>query len=415
MESTEIRTRHLGHSLRTPAFRSLFASATISTLGGAISLVSVSWIVYQYTHSALDISYVGLAGIVPGIVLGLLAGVAADRYNRRSLMIAADLARMAAMGLLVTVLFFSGFSLVLVLTVMVLVNSFSALFTPASQAIVASLVTRPSLEDANGLLQSSVGVMWSTGSALGGILVALLGPVLGLGINTLTYALSAVFLFQIASEMGRPKHQASPSPVSLRGDFSDGMHYMLGHASVFEISFGYLPVNLLSSLVTPFLVVYAATRFGGNAAIYGSLAAALAAGGAVGPLIVGSIPARRFAGVLMGACILIEAGAYGLLAISGNLGLAILGTLIAGIVIGFSNTIYYSTMQAVVPGEVLGRVLSIGDFGSFVAIPAGLVAGGFLIADYGVEFSFLVAAVGILLCGMALLSLRGFRAFGREV
>jgi MFS family permease len=414
VEPEGVETKVLGHSLQSPAFRNLFASSTTSTLGAAISLVSVSWIVYHFTGSSLDIAYLGLTGIVPGIVLGLFAGVVADRYNRRSLMVTADLSRMAGMALLTMFLFVVGFSFPLILAVMILVNCFSALFTPASQAILPNLVAKSSLEDANGVLQSSSGVAWSVGSATGGILVVLLGAVWGLGINALTYALSAVFLLQIASRLGRSR-QSAPKPVASFGkDFSEGMGYVLKRRSIFEVSFGYLPVNFLSSIVTPFFVVYAGTRFGGNAAIFGALAAALAAGTAVGSLIVGRVPARRFVGLAMGICILIESGAYGLLGLSTNVGLSLVAALTAGMVIGFANTIYYATMQRTVPGELLGRVLSIGDFGSFVAIPAGLVAGGILITTYGIESSFLLAAIGIFACGAVLLSLPDFRAFGRD-
>lgn len=407
-------TRAVGKSLGSPPFARLFASSAASNLGAAVSLVSVNWIVYHYTHSALDITYLGLTGIVPGIVLGLFAGVVADRYNRRSLMITADLTRMAGIGSLALVLYLSGFSLPLILGTMVLVNCFSALFTPASQAIVPRVVAKGLLEDANGLLFSSNGVASSVGSAAGGVVVVLLGPVWGLGINALTYALSAVFLLQIAAELGGSAGSSREAKGSLRGDFSEGIGYVLQHRSIFEVSFGYLPSNFLSAFVTPFFVVYAATRFGGSATAYGYLVAALAAGVAVGSLVVGRVSARRVAGVLMGFCLLTEGGTYLVLAFSTNLGLSVLTVLATGMAIGFANTVYYSTIQAVVPSNVLGRVLSVGDFGSFAAIPAGIVAGGLLIVRYGIGTAITVAAVGILATGAVLLSLRDFRSFGER-
>ena len=127
----------------------------------------MNWIVYHYTQCALDIAYVGLTGTVPGIALGLFAGVLADGYNRRSLMITSDLTRMAGMGVLTAALYLQGFSLPLILAVMILANGFSAIFTPASQAIFPRLVPKDSLEDANGLLLLSfclerTGVLEST-------------------------------------------------------------------------------------------------------------------------------------------------------------------------------------------------------------------------------------------------------------
>ena len=414
MIESDTATTRLGRSLRYPAFRNLFGSSVTSTLGAAVSIVAVNWIVYQYTHSAIDITYVGLAGVVPGIVLGLLAGVLADRYNRRSLMVTADLTRMVGMGVLTVALYLEGFSLPLILGVMVLVNCFSAIFTPASQAILPRLVPKYSLEDANGLLYATSGAGWSIGSALGGVVVGLLGSEWGLGINALTYALSAMFLVQIGSELGRSVHDPAAVRRSFRRDFSEGTGFVFQSRTLVEVMFGYLPSNFLSSFVSPFLVVYAATRFGGSAIAYGALAAAMAAGIAVGGLIVGRLATRHIAGLLMGACLLSEGLAYGLLALSMNLELSVAALVGAGLAIGFANTVYYSTIQAVVPSNILARVLSIGDFGSFAAIPAGVAVGGIVIAIYGIGFAVTVAAIGIAATSIVLLSLPDFRSFGEK-
>jgi MFS transporter, ENTS family, enterobactin (siderophore) exporter len=408
------RSHVLGQSLRVRAFRNLFGSSTTSTLGAAISIVSVNWIVFHYTQSALDIAYVGLTGIVPGLILGLFAGVLADRYNRRSLMVTSDLTRMAGMGVLSAALYLTGFSLPLILAVMVLVNCFSAVFTPASQAILPRLVPKESLEDANGLLYSTSGAGWSIGSATGGVVVVLLGADWGLGINALTYALSAIFLLQIGSELGRSAYDSVAARKSFRQDLSEGMGFVLPNRTLVEVMFGYLPSNFLSAFVSPFFVVYAATRFGGSAIAYGAFAAAFAAGTAAGGLIVGRFATRRIAGLVMGACLLSEALAYGLLAFSMNLELSVAAALGAGLAIGFANTVYYSTIQAIVPSNILARVLSIGDFGSFAAIPAGLAVGGIVIAFYGIGVAVTVAAVGIFITGVVLLSLRDFRSFGER-
>lgn len=413
-ESDSRKTTRLGHSLQSKPFRNLLASSVIAALGAEISIVSVNWIVYHYTQSAVDIAYLGLAGTVPGIVLGLFAGVLADRYNRRSIMITADVTRMAAMGVLAAGLYLGGFSLPLILAVMVLVNCFSAIFTPASQAILPRLVPKASLEDANGLLYSIAGVGWSGGAALGGIAVVFLGAVWGLGINAMTYALSAMLLIQIGSQLGRSTGTSPAASRSFRQDFSEGMGFVLKDRSLVEVMFGYLPSNFLSSFTFPFFVVYAATRFEGSAIAYGTLAAAQAAGVAVGGLIVGRFSTRRFAGPVMGVCLVLEGLAVGLLALSTNLGLSTGAALGDGLTIGFSNTVYYSTIQAVVPSNILARVLSIGDFGSFAAIPAGLAAGGIVIAAYGIGPAMGVAAIGILVTGAVLLSLPDFRAFGEK-
>jgi MFS family permease len=414
MTATPAAGHGFGWSFRSPEFRKLFASSTASTLGAAISLVSVSWVVYRYTGSPLDIAYLGLAEIAPAIALGLLAGVVADRYNRRSLMVTADLSRMVGIAVLAVFLFAVGFSLVVILAVMVFVTCFSALFTPASQAILPKLVPTPALEDANGLLQSTGSLASSVGSAAGGLLIVAVGPVLGLGVNALTYALSALFLVQIAAMLGRPDRVLGGGRPPFRRDFAEGMRYVVGNRTLVEVAFGYLPSNFLSSFVSPFFVVYAAIRFGSDAAVYGDLVAALAAGIAVGSLLVGRVRARPHAGLLMGACLVAEGSSWIALALSTHVATSVVAAVVDGLSIGFANTVYYSTIQAVVPRRVLGRVLSIGDFGSFAAIPTGLVVGGLLISRYGVEATFFVAGLGAVLTAATLLVLPDFRRFGRE-
>jgi MFS family permease len=414
MTATAPKGRGFGQSFHSPEFRKLFASSTISTLGAAISLVSVSWVVYRYTGSSLDIAYLGLTGIAPAIALGLVAGVVADRYNCRSLMVTADLVRMVGIAVLTVFLFAVGFSLVVILAVMVFVNCFSAVFTPASQAILPKLVPTPALEDANGLLQSTGSLASSVGSAAGGLLIVAVGPVLGLGVNALTYALSALFLVQVAGTLGRPDRPLGGGRPPFRRDFAEGMRYVLGNRTLVEVAFGYLPSNFLSSFVSPFFVVYASSRFGSDAAVYGYLVAALAAGVAAGSLLVGRIRARPHAGVLMGVCLVAEGSSWIALAFSTHVAAAVVAAVVDGLSIGFANTVYYSTIQAVVPRRMLGRVLSIGDFGSFAAIPTGLVVGGLLITWYGVGGTFLVAGLGAVLTAATLLLLPDFRRFGRE-
>jgi MFS family permease len=368
--------------------------------------------VYDQTHNTLDVAYVGLAGVVPGIALGLLAGVLADRYNRRNLMVTADLARMSTMAVLAALLYFVGFSLVLVLGAMVLVYSFSALFNPASQAILPRIIDKGTLEEANGALAAFQQVGSTTGAALGGVLVATVGAVAGLGANAVTYALSATFLIQIAFSAGQAVRSGPAVQRSMRRDLVEGMSYMRAHRPILEVTLGFLPGNLIFTMVMGFLVVYAAVRYGGNPLVYGYLATGVAAGAAVGALAIGRWKVRRKVGLLFVLCVFAESGAVAVLALTNVLALSIASVVILGMTIGLINTAFFAAMQSIVPNDVLARVLSIDSVGSFVGIPAGLLLGGLLAARYGIVESYLIAAVGLLANAIFLLSLPGVRRLG---
>jgi len=391
-------------------FRFLLGSTTTSALGGSITAVSLSWLIYHFTGSTLDIAYLGLTGVLPGIVLGLLAGVLADRYDRRRLMVTSDTVRALAMLGLAISLYFVGFSLLLVLAVMTLVYSFSALFYPASQAILPRIVPTRQLEDANGVLSASSQIGFTIGAGVGGLAIAFVGAVAGLGVNAATYAVSALLLFQIAPEFGRARGVAKGATRSIRAELMEGMTYMRNHLPVLEVTLGFLPASMLFPFVTNFFVVYASVVLGPNPALFGYLVAALTAGSAAGALSTGRLRARRFAGVVMGLGLLVMGGAAVLLVVANSLVWALVGAAILGFSLGLIGTVYYSTMQAIVPNEVLARVLSIDMVGSLVAVPAGLILGGVLSSSHGILFTYTIAAIGFFANGILLLALPGVRS-----
>lgn len=398
--------------LGVPAYRALFGSQVASSLGQAISAVSVSWLVFHVTGSALDVAFVGLAGVLPGIALGLLAGVVADRYNRRRLMITCDIARMVAMGAMAAFLAWFGFALWLIIAVMIVVYSFSAMFTPAAQAIVPRLVPGSSLEEANSLLVASTQLAQLLGAAAGGLIIAFAGAIAGLGVNALTFAVSAALLVQIATRAGAPAVTGIAQPPTFVAQLREGLQYMRTHLPILEITIGFLPANFLITIVASFLVVYVGVQFGAAPTAFGFLVAALSGGGVVGALVIGRWRPRRIAGVVMIGALLLGGGAVGLVAAAPNLAVALVAAGLIGVSIGVITTVYLSTVQAIVPNEILARVLSIDSVASFASIPGGLIVGGLLIARYGVLFAYSIAAIGLTLNGLAMLGMRDVRVLG---
>jgi MFS family permease len=381
-----------------------------SAVGGSITGVSLSWLIYHYTGSTLDIAYLGLTGVVPGVVLGLLAGVLADRYDRRRLMVTSDIVRASTMAGLAVALHFVGFSLLLILAAMTLVYSFSALFFPASQAILPRIIPKGQLEDANGLLSASSQLGYTVGAGIGGLVIALVGAVAGLGTNSATYAVSAILLFRIAPEYGRVRQGAGAAGRSVRGELIEGLAYMRNHPPVLQVTLGFLPASMLFPLVTNFFVVYATVVLGPSPALYGYLVATFTAGAAAGALLVGRLRARRFAGLAMGYSLLGMSGATALMVVGRTLVEALTGAVTLGLAVGLIGTVYYSTMQAIVPNEVLARVLSIDMVGSLVAVPAGLILGGLIASSHGILFSYTLAAIGFLANGFLFLALPKVRS-----
>lgn len=391
-------------------YRYLFGSTAASAIGASITGISLSWLVYHYTGSTLDIAYLGLTGVVPGVVLGLLAGVLADRYDRRKLMVTSDVVRALGIAGLAATLYLLGFSLLLILAVMTLVYSFSAIFYPASWALLPRIVPSAGLEDANGVLSASTQLGSALGAGAGGLAIAFVGAIAGLGINVGTYAVSAMLLIQIAPELGRAGKIGSVESRSIRRDFLEGLSYMRNHLPILEITLGFLPGNVFYPLITNFLVVYASRVLGPDPTLYGYLVGTFTAGGAAGALLVGRLQTRRFAGVTMGVGLLVMGGAALLMVFGRSLAGALTGGGVLGLAIGIISTTYYATMQSIVPNEVLARVLSIDMVGSLIAVPAGLLLGGVLASSHGILFTYTLGGLGLTANGVLMLALPGVRS-----
>jgi MFS family permease len=399
--------------LRNPSFFRLYAAAAASQLGAAIFVVSVAWVVYHRTGSALDITYVGVASVIPGVALGLFAGVWADRYNRRTMMILSDSVRAVTLTVLTVYLASVGFSLFVTLAGVVVVYGFTATFNPASSAILPRMMPTTDLEDANGLLVATGQGTQVIGAAAGGLIIAFSGVVPGFAVNALTYLLSAVFLTQIASSIGAIAR--APATTSDRrpfvSDLREGMRYIRDQPSLLQVVLGPMPVNFLASMVFSFLVVYNAQILTNNTSEYAFLVAGISAGIAIGAVAVGRLGARRYAGPLIAVGVVVCGAAVIALAVSHVFWVSLALDVAIGVVIGLINTAYAATMQTIVPNAVLGRVLSVELVAGSLATPVGIVLGGLLITARSVEFDYLIAGVALIANGLVLTSMKGIRNF----
>lgn len=398
--------------LKNSNFLRLYLASVTSAGGASIAVVSISWIVYNSTRSAIAVTYVGLAGVIPGLALGLVAGALADRYNRRRTMIVSDVSRAVIMAFLAVFLYLYGFNLLVILGVVVIVNSFTAIFFPASSAILPKMVQKSDLTQANGFLQGTTQGSQMIGSAAGGAAISFVGVVPGLAVNAVTYAISAALLLQIASTFGRigSADGTDATRPRLRREIAGGLSYMRANLPIMEVTLGFLPGNLLWVMVTNFTVVYVESYFPGSPAAYGYLVAGMGGGFALGALLAARMHLSTHSGIVMASMVVMQGAVSIGLSLSHSYSISLALSIGLGAGGGIINAVYYSTMQAIVPDNVLGRVLSVDQVGSFAGIPAGVLLGGVLAGAFGIGLDYAVAGLGLLVNGAVMLSLRDLRS-----
>ena len=167
-------------------FLPLFVGDIVSTSGAAIFSSAIPYLVYLSTRSALAVAYVGMASFAPTIIIGLFAGALVDRSNKRRMMVACDLARSVVVVIIPLYMFFEGFNLAIILSVVLAISLFSTLFRPSARAIMPLLVQSDLISSANGLMTPAESLANSVSPGIGGVLIELIGASLSLFYNTAT-------------------------------------------------------------------------------------------------------------------------------------------------------------------------------------------------------------------------------------
>jgi MFS family permease len=403
--------------LRHANFRRLWVGSVTSAAGTAIGSIVVIWLVYNATHSPIAISLLGIAQFVPTLLFGLLAGALIDRWDRRRLMLACDIARAVSFGAVAVFVLFYGASTVVLIGVVFVVAVFSTAFRPATNATIPRILPASDVADGNGLLQGGSTIAQFVGSPIGGILVVTVGAVFGLALNAVTFAVSASMIFlMVIPAARRPGATSNPVPAhrSLFAEVGEGLRYLRSRTALLIITLTAMGANFFLSIWGGFTVIYAADQLHQGAAGFAILVAASTAGFAVGAILPGRLRTDRAPGLwLIGSWGIVGAFIIGL-ALTTSLVLAVVLTMGAGLLLSVGNTTWLTGVQKSVPDEYLGRYFATDEAGSFAMIPAGVAVGGILVLLIGISRSYLVAGAGALLLNIPLVLSTEVRRWGRE-
>jgi len=403
-------TRNPLRLFRSRNFAGLWTGSLTSSVGASVASVAFAWLVYASRHEALEVTLLGISNFAPGLVLGLLAGALADRYARRGMMILADVVRGIAVALLALFLVVQGFDLVVVLGTAIVVSGMGALFGPASDALLPQLVPGEDLADANGLLGSGATAGSFVGTALGGVLIAVVGVASDFSLNALTYVVSAAMIaFVVLPPAPRSASPEHPRHGPLLVDVREGFAYVRRHSALLWTIVSSLGANFFLAIYGTYEVVYVVAYLHAGPTVYGLLAAMNGVGFGVGSLLAGRLGTVRRAGLAAiatwsaGGLLIAE------LALVRSVPNALVVFVTVGALLGLGNTTYLSCVQRTVPEALLGRFFSIDEVGAYATTPLGQVVGGVLLVVVGVPATYVAIGLGAFGCSIALLLSRDVR------
>ncbi len=344
---------------RSRPFALFWVSRVLTVSGTSAQGVALGWQVYvlaRQTHtvetSAFLVGMIGLAQLVPVILLMLFAGVAADRYDRRRILLISYGLQAVCAGLLVGLSMLVHPPLVALFALASLFGAAQAFMVPANMALVHMLV--PSAALPRSVAWNSIGVMSGmiVGPWLAGLLCALSMP--------LTYGVvGGLYLSGVVALLFLHVVQKVP-PTEGRGPalMLEGLRYVRSNPFVFAV----LSLEFCALLLgdaSALLPVFAQDLLNVGPEGFGLLRSATAIGTGLATLVFSIVPIRRHAGLWMLGGSLLYGTAISVFALSQTFGLSLIMLGIAGVGSSVANFIRQSIVQIVTPSHLQGRVGSV--------------------------------------------------------
>jgi MFS family permease len=380
--------------LRNARFLRLWIGQGISFVGDAVSMVALVVLVVEITGSASAVGGALVARLLPTIA-SPLAGVLADRVDRRVVLVAGDLAR----AVLVLGLVFAR-DLATIYVLVFLMGLARTVFNPTVRAAFPSVVGGGNLTRANALIAGTFSTSIMVGPALGGLLVASIGVDAAFLADAVTYLISAILLSTVP--LPHPRRESEEQTGFVR-DLRSGFGYLLGARVPLAIVVGAFLTILTINATVPAEVFLAKETFGTGDAGYGLLVSLWGGGMVLGSALMAVLGGRinlvllYFVSIFVGALALAGTG------LAPAFVLALGALTVEGVATGIDNVATDTILQERVPDAFLGRVFSIRFLGYSAGEALAYPAGGLLVDAVGPRSTYILAGIATAAAGLLVL------------
>ncbi|MGZ6297104.1 MAG: MFS transporter [Candidatus Limnocylindrales bacterium] len=375
----------------------LLAGEFVSAIGDWLYLVALLIVVYRAETSPLVLGIVGAARVLPYVVLSVPAGIVADRFDRRLVLLVTDIARGLIMIVIALLVAFDG-PLLAIVSLTILATCFSTFFNPAIGAYLPRLVRdETELGPANSAWASLDSLAFVIGPAIGGLLIAVGGLTLAFVLNAVSFGVVAVVLWRLPSAVAKgpraPDGEAAPEPSVGPGETATSAESSapaesgappeppLAEAGAAGLRTAARPLSglLLIDVVTGAVfgglsvltVVLAIDVLVAGEAATGTLNAAIGVGGLIGAAGAGALVLRRsLAAPLVGGGLALAAG-VAVLGFLHDLGLAALALVVVSAGSLVVEVISLTLLQRSVPDRARGRAIGTLETGGVAAYALG--------------------------------------------
>jgi MFS family permease len=388
----EVEASGMFASFRFRNFRLFWSAALLSSTGSYLQNLTVPFVIYGITDSGFLLGLAGFLAFFPMVLVSPLAGSLSDRFSRRTLLLIVSAVQFfVTMGL--WTVWVAGERRVGVILLLLTVSACGGGFqAPIFQAFVSELVPRSHLLNAVTLTSAQFNAARAFGPALGGLILATLGPSWCFFLNALTFLvqLVALLLLRLAPRV-RPLLAGRPRVI---GDMAAAIRYVRTERGIVGALCIVFAIGMMGGPLLQFLVVFTEDVFGAGDAAYGLLAACNGTGAVLAiPLIAG--PATRIArsrlitlaALTLGVCVIV-------IGVAPNIWVAGLALLFYGAAYFAMGSGLQTIIQMQVAESMRGKAMALYVMVLTLAMPLGTLIDGWLVDTIGVQAT--VAGSGVL-------------------
>ena len=372
------------------SFRWLLVATIVNNAGDGVAISAGPLLVASQTRDPFLVSLALLSENLPVLLFGVIGGVAADRFDRRRMVVAVNLGRAFVLAVLVATILAGSVNIAVVLVALFILGTAETFADAASSTLVPSLVAREDLGIANARMQGALLLLNQLlGPPIGAFLFAA-GMALPFVTNAVAFALGALLISRVVIDARREVAESS----GWRSDMAEGIRWLVAHPPMRTLALTILTFNVTFGAAWGVLVLYAGERLGMDEVGFGLLTTALAIGGIGGTVSYGWLERHFSLADIMRVGLLIETFTHLVLALTTLPAVALLTMVVFGahaFVWGTTSTV---VRQRAVPNELLGRVGGVYRVAIVGGIVIGTPIGGLLAQRFGITAPFWFGFVG---------------------
>lgn len=356
---------------RWPVFRTIWFANLASAMGSMIQMIAAAWLMTELTDSHLLVALVQASVTIPVLAFGLFAGVIADNYDRRKVMLAANAGMVFFSAVLTVLAVLDAIQPYSLLALTLIIGGGFALNGPAWQASVRLMVPSSDLPQAISLNTIAYNLARSLGPAIGGLVLAAWGPEYAFGVNALSYAVMVAVLMRWNA---RPTGRADKHP--LFPAIGKAVAYVAASSALRRVLMRSLAFGFGSISFQALLPLVVKEQLRGDETAFGMLFGAFGVGSVVIAIWVARVRRKYGPEAIVTAAMAVSALAIVSLAYAPSVPFAMASCFAAGCGHVATLTSLNVSMQLRSPDEILGRCLSIFQATIFGGMALGAGAWG---------------------------------------